>query len=58
MLCLSIDAHEMPFSFHLQEKLTDASTKPSSTVVRPNAPAYANTVAPTDYDDGISFKGC
>ncbi|CAN0858013.1 hypothetical protein LINGRAHAP2_LOCUS7037 [Linum grandiflorum] len=39
-----------------KEKLTDASTKPSSFVARPNGPAYANTVVPIDYDDGISCK--
>ncbi|CAN1247980.1 hypothetical protein LINPERPRIM_LOCUS6568 [Linum perenne] len=39
-----------------KEKLTDSSTKPSSFVARPNAPAYANTVVPIDYDDGISCK--
>ncbi|CAN1194450.1 hypothetical protein LINPERPRIM_LOCUS8321 [Linum perenne] len=39
-----------------KEKLTDASTKPSSTIARPNAPPYASTVVPIDCDDGISFK--
>ncbi|CAL1404703.1 unnamed protein product [Linum trigynum] len=39
-----------------KEKLTDASTKPSSFITRANAPAYTNTVVPIDSDDGISCK--
>ncbi|CAN0923022.1 hypothetical protein LINGRAHAP2_LOCUS33364 [Linum grandiflorum] len=50
------DEHAVKRSKDKKEKTTDASTKPSSIPVRPNAPPYANTVAPTDYDDGISFK--